>query len=613
MALQDLLNLSVARQKIGISEERIEAIKPALREYIAFWREYPDLFVDFMVRGTRTEVKEGEFHFYFYQRVFLRCVMRHQYVYAVFPRAYSKSFLSVMALMIRCILYPRANLFVTSGGKEQAAGILKDKVNEICTLIPSFRREIDWRRGKTLEGKDYCMYIFKNGSTLDNIAARESSRGKRRHGGLVEECVGVDDQILREVIIPIMAISRRCMDGTSQATETLNRSQVFVTTAGYKGTFPYERLIGFLVRMAMQPERCIVLGGTWRLPVEVGLQSKTFIQDQKEEGTFNEASFEREYESRWTGDVENAFFNSEMFDRGRILKQPEYEASGRSSKNQYYILSVDVGRKGCDTVVCVFKVSPQVQGPSLKSLVNIYTLTDEHFGDQAIELKKLYYKYKARRLVIDGNGLGIGLIDYMVKPSIEPDTGDVLPDFGVYGGTQEDAAEEYKKYRTADCEENAIYILKANAPINTEAHANAQVNLSSGKVKMLIDDRDAKIKLLGTKVGQNMKPEERSNYLKPFTLTSILKEEMMNLREENEGTNIILKQANKGIKKDKFSSFEYGLYYIKILMIIMSVLSKTAMLKWKPQNSMMFWNVSLVGKPMSLLLALIHQKMSHYM
>ena len=564
MALQDLLDLNTKRQKIGLSEERIEAIKPYLRDYIAFWREYPDLFVDFMVRGTRTEVKEGEFHFYFYQRVFLRCVMRHQYVYAVFPRAYSKSFLSVMALMIRCILYPRANLFVTSGGKEQAAGILKDKVNEICTLIPAFDREIDRRRGKTLEGKDYCKYVFKSGSTLDNIAARESSRGKRKHGGLVEECVGVDDQILREVIIPTMAISRRCMDGTTQPDETLNKSQVFVTTAGYKGTFPYERLIGFLVRMVTQPERCIVIGGTWRLPVEVGLQSKTFIQDQKDEGTFNEASFEREYESRWTGDVEDAYFNSEMFNRGRILKQPEYEASGRSSKNQYYILSVDVGRKGCDTVVCVFKVTPQPQGPSLKSLVNIYTLTDEHFGDQALALKQLYYKYNARRIVIDGNGLGIGLIDYMVKPSIDPESGDTLPDFGVYGGTQEDAAEEYKKYRTPDCEENAIYILKANAPINTEAHANTQVNLSSGKVKMLIDERDAKIKLLGTKVGQNMKPEERSIYLKPFTLTSILKEEMMNLREENEGTNIILKQANKGIKKDKFSAFEYGLYYIKV-------------------------------------------------
>jgi hypothetical protein len=60
-----------------------------------------------------------------------------------------------------------------------------------------------------------------------------------------------------------------------------------------------------------------------------------------------------------------------------------------------------------------------------------------------------------------------------------------------------------------------------------------------------------------------MKPEERADYLKPFTLTSILKEEMMNLREENEGVNIILKQANRGIRKDKFSAFEYGLYYIK--------------------------------------------------
>ena len=86
MALNDLLNLNNSRKKIGISEERVEAILPTIRKYVAFWREYPDLFVDFMVRGNRTEVKEGEFKFYFYQRVFLRSVMRYQYVYAVFPR-----------------------------------------------------------------------------------------------------------------------------------------------------------------------------------------------------------------------------------------------------------------------------------------------------------------------------------------------------------------------------------------------------------------------------------------------------------------------------------------------------------------------------------------------
>lgn len=298
MALQDLLNLSQDRRKIGLSEERIEAIKPELRQYIAFWREYPDMFVDFLQTGRDGEIPENGLKFFFYQRVFLRAAMRYKYVYMVFPRAYSKSFLSVLVLMCRCVLYPRSKLFVTSGGKEQAAGIVKEKVNEICALVPAFERELDKSPGRTREGKDYVCYMFKNGSFFDNIAASEKSRGKRRHGGLVEECVGVDGQILSEVIIPTMNVSRLCMDGTMHPEETLNKSQIFVTTAGYKNTFAYDKLIQFLVWMITEPEKAIIMGGTFRIPVLTGLLDKNFIQDLKRDGTFNEASFEREYESK---------------------------------------------------------------------------------------------------------------------------------------------------------------------------------------------------------------------------------------------------------------------------------------------------------------------------
>ena len=375
----------------------------------------------------------------------------------------------------------------------------------------------------------------------------------------MEECVGIDDKILREVIIPVMAISRRAKDGTTWEPESLNKSQIYITTAGNKGTFPYQRLISFLVRMVVQPSRCIVLGGTWRTPVGVGLQSKTFITDQKNEGTFNEASFERESESKWSGSSEDAFFNSEFFDRNRKLLQPEYEFSSRGNNGAaHYILSADVGRKGCDTVVSVLKVSSQVQGPAIKSLVNIYTMTDAHMEDQAIMLKKLFYKYKAKKLVIDGNGLGIGLIDYMVKTQID-ENGDTYPDFGI----ENDEDGYYKKFRTQNTEYDAIYVIKANAPINSECHSNIQTQLSTGKVKFLIDERTARDKLMSTQRGQKMTPEERAEYLRPFTLTTILREEMLNLREENEGVNIILKQVNRAIKKDKFSSLEYGLYYIK--------------------------------------------------
>ena len=557
MALQDLLDLSQKRKKIGISEDRLRAIIPEARQYIAFWREYPDMFIDFM---AGPDGGPQHFKLYFYQRIFLRAAMRHKYIYAVFPRAYSKSFLSMMVLMCRAILYPRCKLFITSGGKEQAAGIVKEKVQEICTLIPAFQKEIDWRRGQTLEGKDYVKYVFKNGSYFDNIAARESSRGKRRHGGLIEECVGVDGDILSQVIIPTMNISRMCMDGTTQPDETLNKSQIYITTAGYKNTFPYDKLIQLLVWEIVKPQQSIIMGGTYRIPVLMKLLDANFIKDLKMDGTFNESSFDREYESKWSGTVEDAFFNAEIFDRNRILNQPEYEASGRNSKLASYVLAVDVGRKGCDSVICVFKVTPQSQGGSIKSLVNIYTLSDEHFEDQTIKLKKLYYKYNADRIVIDGNGLGIGLIDYMVKTQIDPETNEIFPDFGVVN----DDDLFYKKYKTSNTVLDAMYIIKANAPLNTEAHSIAKSQLASGKVKFLIDERVAKNKLLAKKKGQTMTPEQRAEELKPFTLTSILKEEMMNLREETEGVNIILKQANKSIRKDKFSAFEYGLYYLKL-------------------------------------------------
>ena len=433
MALQDLMNLSLDKnqKKIGISPERVDMIKSQLREYISFWREYPDLFVDFMQTGGDSEKeKDLTFKLFFYQRVFLRAAMRFKYVYAVYPRAYSKSFLSVLILMIRAILYPRAKLFSTAGGKEQAAQILQEKVDDICQKIPAFQREIDWTRGETKVGKDSCIYKFKNGSTIENLAATERSRGRRFHGGLMEECVGLDQKMLQEVIIPTMNVSRRCMDGNVREEEVLNQSQIFITTAGYKGTYSYEKLIQLLVRMTTRGDS-LVMGGTWRIPVVMGLQPKNFVNDLKNDPTFNEASFGREYESKWTGTVEDAFFDGDRFDRCRKLLQPEYEASGRSSKNAYYVLAVDVGRRGCQTVICVFKVTPSAEGQSIKSLVNIYDLNEDHFEDQAINIKKLYYKYKAKRIVIDGNGLGIGLVDYLVNPQ-HLENGDVLPDFCVY-------------------------------------------------------------------------------------------------------------------------------------------------------------------------------------
>ena len=85
MKLKELLQITSEREyrKQGISEERLLQDIDQLRDLIAYFRQYPDIFVDF-IKG-----KDSTFEFLFYQRVFLRIVMRHRYVYATFPRRMS--------------------------------------------------------------------------------------------------------------------------------------------------------------------------------------------------------------------------------------------------------------------------------------------------------------------------------------------------------------------------------------------------------------------------------------------------------------------------------------------------------------------------------------------
>ena len=114
MSLQNLLDLSSSHDgmiKEEVSSQRLLNNLDALRDMIAFYREYPDLFVD-DIKGP-----DCTFKFRFTQRIFLRSIMRHKYVYCVFTRGFSKSFLAIMGLMLKAVLFPGSKVFVTTGGK----------------------------------------------------------------------------------------------------------------------------------------------------------------------------------------------------------------------------------------------------------------------------------------------------------------------------------------------------------------------------------------------------------------------------------------------------------------------------------------------------------------
>ena len=165
-------------------------------------------------------------------------------------------------------------------------------------------------------------------------------------------------------------------------------------------------------------------------------------------------------------------------------------------------------------------------------------------------------------IVVDANGLGAGLIDYLVKPTTDEDQGVTYPPFGV---TNDD---RYDKYKTDDTIE-VLYNIKANAETNSEMHVNLFSQMSSKKIKFLGSEKVEKLKMDSIKKWQDAAVEKRAEHLKPYMLTTILKEEMMNLRvRKSSGASamkIALERVNNRIPKDKFSALEYALLYIKEL------------------------------------------------
>lgn len=257
---------------------------------------------------------------------------------------------------------------------------------------------------KTSSTRDSVVYTFKNGSQLENIALTEKTRGRRFQSGLIEEAAMIEDAtLLNEVVLPTLTVLRT-VNGESDPNEVLNQSTIYITSAGFKNSFAYEKLLQFLCESTVKPKESIILGGTWRLPVLEGLQPKTFIENLKMDGTYNEASFDREFNSKWAGAVEGAFFDMDKFAKQRTIELAEYRYDGRSTKDSYYVLGVDVGHKGCTTEVCVMKIKPTATGLPVKELVNIYSFDEEHFGLQAIKIKKIFRDFNCRVAVVDGNG-----------------------------------------------------------------------------------------------------------------------------------------------------------------------------------------------------------------
>ncbi len=537
---------------VVITQSILENLEPLLQKYLQFFCTYPDLFLDLI------SPQNSNFSLFFYQRIFLRACMRYNTIFITATRAASKTFLSVLAKYLQCVFLPGHIGSVVAPNKNQAVKILRPKINEIWKLFPLLENEVE----KANFGKEYTDIYFKNGSRLSIVGALDSDRGIRTHSTLIDEARDHDGDMINEVVIPQMNVLRRTAIGKINPYEIVNGQIIYSTSAGMKSSYSYEALIDIFERSIINPKINFSVGFDYRLPIQHGLINSNKIKELKMSPTYSETAFATEYLGIWQGGSQESWFNFEQLSKYRKIKNPETHAICRTNSEQFYLLSVDIGRLGDATVCCVFRVNI-VNGKYYCTLVNLFVLgrtsQTRTFIQQAMDLKKIIRDFQPKEVVIDINGLGIGFADEMIKVHSD-EKGNILPSYGFFNDS------EYKKIQPKDSI-NILYGIKANGPLNSKIHGNAYSRLTSGSVRFLIKEQDAKNALLSTKKGQKMSLEDRIRRLLPHEMTTKLFNEMANLRLKRTGVglDIVLEQINSRFPKDKYSAFAYGLWRIKEL------------------------------------------------
>jgi len=541
---------------VVITEDWLLRNENLLKDCWELYTVYPDIYLD-MIKPV-----DSNFTLFPYQRIFLRACMRYTTIYITAARATAKTFLSILAKYLQCMFLPGHIGSIVAPNKNQAAKISRQKIQEIWRIWPLLQNELEVYNGEPHAnfGKDYCDLFFKNGSRLSIVGALDSDRGIRTHATLVDEVRDQDGDMIAEVVLPQMNVSRRTATGLVNPNEAINTQVIYATSAGMKSSFAYEALIDTFEQAIIDPSRAFSIGLDYRIPVLHGLIDGKYVQSLKLSPSYNEQTFASEYMGVWQGGSDESWFNFEKLSKYRKIKNPEWRQKFKGDNNIFYLISVDVGRLSDQTVAMIYRVNIR-DGKFYATLVNVVVLglsaDRKQFHKQAIDLKRLIMAYNPRETVIDTNGLGVGLGDEMIREQVD-ENGQVWPAFGFFNN------DDYKKVQPKDAP-MILYSLKANGPLNSKIHSNAYTRLSSGMVRFLITEQEARAALLATKVGQKMPFEKRIKRLMPHELTTRLFEEMANLRLKRNGLDIALEQINARFPKDKYSAFAYGLWRIKEL------------------------------------------------
>ena len=176
-----------------------------------------------------------------------------------------------------------------------------------------------------------------------------------------------------------------------------------------------------------------------------------------------------------------------------------------------------------------------------------------HTEDQALMIRKLYDEFQCDYIVLDTNGVGLGVFDCLARDMVDSDSGEIYPALSC---CNDQTMAERCSVIGAD---RVIWSIKGTANLNSECAVLLREGFKTGKVRLLVNEDDGEAALSEIRGYGSLNPQERTVLKMPYIHTSLLINELVKLEYEETGGRIKVHERS-GMRKDRYSSLSYNFY-----------------------------------------------------
>lgn len=500
-----------------------------------------------------------------FQQILLWCMMHYNFVMYLAARGQGKTYLTALFCCVRCVLFPGTKIVVSSGTLKQANEVLLKIQDDFMKQSSILRSEIE----KCNIGQNDASIYFKNGSWIKTRTSSENSRSARANCIVVDEFRMVDETVINTVLRKFLTSPRqpKYLQKPEYAHMQERNKEIYMSSAYFKSSWAYRKAQSYTLNFFDDTKKYFICGLPYQVSVREGLLSRSQLEDEMSEADYNELVQQMEMECLWFGDTDGSLFKfDELTARRRLRKAfpplnfcndkitiPKLTSTGKR------ILSIDVAlmqstkKKKNDASAIFINDLIQVNDTAYQSNF-VYGETFEGLKTDELGMivMKYFYEYQCTDLVLDTNGIGLGVYDFITKDQVCQENGKRYQAMTCIN--DKDMAERCK-VRDAN---KVVWSVKANANFNNEICVLLRNGIQNGKINFLISEQDADSSLKETYKGYfKMSPTEQAKLKMSYVQTTFAVYELIKLDHEVKNGNIKVKEV-EGMRKDRYSSIAYS-------------------------------------------------------